>query len=169
MNNFSIYKAAADVTSNAFEACKTEYDQRFNAGGYGYPGISIENTDTIQAVYNTLTPFLPDGVMFDSGPGTGVNYVNSIDGIHWHSDKPLYEYDDQFQLKPEFANRVCVGTVCVCTGGMADILIHNVDGSESTVPMTVGDILTIERDVEHRLMPTPSPASFVCLFVCSTE
>lgn len=169
MNNFNVFKSSVDVNLGAFIACRAEYNRRFVPIAYGYPGITVEDTNTIDDVYNILTPFLPDGLSYDRGAGTGVNYVVSDSGIQWHADKPLYEYDEQFQLKPQFANRVCVGTVCVCIANTADIIIRNVDGSESTVSMSPGDVLTIERDIEHRLLASPAYASFVCLFVCSSE
>ena len=132
----------------------------------GYPGITITDSSVCQY----LSSFVPENITYDFSFGTGANYVHTPLGraLGFHSDKPLYELDENFKLKPEYENRVCVATVIACLEGQAVIRITLTEDVREDVTLKAGDVLTLNGGVFHELLPVEVElASFACGFYCT--
>lgn len=133
----------------------------------GYPGFTLQNTT---AVLNKLATFISQtdfNIKYDYSFGTGVNFINAERGeqIGQHIDKPLYELDDAYQVKPEFKNRVCAGTVLACIGGTNEMDIEG-----DSIIMTPGDVIVLKGFTAHEMKPVVSDTFYLLsAFYCSNN
>ena len=133
----------------------------------GYPGFTLQNAATVLdklATFITQTDF---NINYDYSFGTGVNFINAEQGeqVGQHIDKPLYELDDTYKVKPEFENRVCVVTVLACIGGTNEMEIEG-----DSIIMTPGDVIVLKGFTAHEMKPIVSDTFYLLsAFYCSGE
>jgi hypothetical protein len=116
----------------------------------GYPGFILQNATTVLdklATFITQTNF---NITYDYSFGTGVNFINAEQGeqIGEHIDKPLYELDEAYQVKPGFEDRYCAGTVLACIGGTNEMDIEG-----DSIIMTPGDVIVLKGFTAHEMKP----------------
>ena len=168
MNEYKLIKSIinADKISELLDTCYAEYNESELVEG-GYPGITLKIDDVVRY----LSQFIEDDIKYDFSFGTGANFLvfQPYAGLGVHTDKPLYELDENYKLLPEYENRYCAVTVIGCTETSKDSHIAVVieEDKEELVPMEVGDVLLIRGGVPHYLPPaTFSKSSYVCGFYC---
>ena len=124
----------------------------------GYPGFTLKNSQAIAAKLASFIDPSGFGVVYDFGAGTGVNYLNlqTGEGVGQHFDKPLYELDENYQIKPEYKNRACSVSVLASIGGKNDF---SVEGDNIT--LAVSDVLVIKGLTVHELKPVQSGVSYL--------
>jgi hypothetical protein len=133
----------------------------------GYPGFILQNAT---AVLNKLATFITQAdfnITYDYSFGTGVNFINAEQGeqIGQHIDKPLYELDEAYKVKPEFENRVCAVTVLACIGGT-----NEMDVEGDSIIMTPGDVIVLKGFTAHEMKPIVSDTFYLLsAFYCSGE
>ena len=145
--------------------CASEFEQSSLIEG-GYPGITLKATEPVQF----LSQFMFDTVNYDFSFGTGANYIYAPRNtrLSVHIDKPLYELDEKYCVKPEFDNRCCVGTVILGLGGTASIEIVEEEDKKETVSLSAGDVLVLSEATAHQLLPVDCDlATMLCGFYCS--
>lgn len=160
--------------STLLDQCK-KLEQK-NSPRY-YPGFSISDNSQI---LNVLQPFAKSASIangwnqdFDLSFGTGVNFFNAAVGekLGRHIDKPLYELDENYQVKPEFDNRYCSKTVIAClsseySGGLIQIFTDEEKFDE--IRLDVGDVLVINGLTPHQLAEVKSGVFYaLCAFFCA--
>jgi hypothetical protein len=133
----------------------------------GYPGFTLQNATTVLdklATFITQTNF---NITYDYSFGTGVNFINAEQGeqIGQHIDKPLYELDDAYQVKPGFEDRYCAGAVLACIGGT-----NQMDIEGDSIIMTPGDVIVLKGFTAHEMKPVVSDTFYLLsAFYCSGE
>lgn len=131
----------------------------------GYPGFTLQNAT---AVLNKLTTFITQAdfnITYDYSFGTGVNFINAEQGeqIGQHIDKPLYELDEAYKVKPEFENRICAVTVLACIGGT-----NEMDVEGDSIIMTPGDVIVLKGFTAHEMKPIVSDTFYLLsAFYCN--
>ena len=130
-----------------------------------YPGFTLQNATTVLdklATFITQTDF---NIKYDYSFGTGVNFINAEQGeqIGQHIDKPLYELDEAYQVKPGFEDRYCAGTVLACVGGTNEMGIEG-----DSIIMTPGDVIVLKGFTVHEMKPIMSDTFYLLsAFYCS--
>jgi len=130
-----------------------------------YPGFTLQNATTVLdklATFITQTDF---NIKYDYSFGTGVNFINAEQGeqIGEHIDKPLYELDEAYQVKPGFEDRYCAGTVLACIGGTNEMGIEG-----DSIIMTPGDVIVLKGFTVHEMKPIMSDTFYLLsAFYCS--
>lgn len=130
-----------------------------------YPGFTLQNATAVLdklATFITQTDF---NIKYDYSFGTGVNFINAEQGeqIGEHIDKPLYELDDAYQVKPGFEDRYCAGTVLACVGGTNEMGIEG-----DSIIMTPGDVIVLKGFTAHEMKPVVSDTFYLLsAFYCS--
>lgn len=141
-----------------------------------YPGCIIEDAGNILDLFMSITKEVSEQAGwftgFDSAIGSGVNYLNPQKGeiLNYHIDKPLYELDGNFQIKPEYQNRFCSKTVVVCLSNTAEggFVTFKIDEDlEETVCLEVGDILIMDGLTSHKMDRVVSgQVEYLACFYC---
>jgi len=119
----------------------------------GYPGFTLQNSTSI---LEKLATFITQAEFTESyayGFGTGVNFINAQEGerIGQHIDKPLYELDENYKVKPEFDNRYCSLTVIACIGGK-----NNLSVDDDNIEVSTGDVIVLKGFTSHEMKPITS-------------
>lgn len=133
----------------------------------GYPGFTLQNAT---AVLNKLAAFITQAdfnITYDYSFGTGVNFINAEQGeqIGQHIDKPLYELDEAYKVKPEFENRVCAVTVLACIGGTNEMGIEG-----DSIIMSPGDVIVLKGFTAHEMKPVVSNTFYLLsAFYCNGD
>lgn len=167
MNDYVLIKDAVTSTdlSQIKNICAAQFAQSTLLSN-GYPGITL----TDKSVCEYLSNFIPADIAYDFSFGTGANYVHMLQGraLGLHSNKPLYELDENFNVKPEYKTRVCVVTVIACLDGQSTIRITEAENAHTDVALSSGDVLVLNGGVFHELLPVEVElASFACGFYCT--
>jgi hypothetical protein len=132
-----------------------------------YPGFTLQNATAVLdklATFITQTDF---NINYDYNFGTGVNFINAEQGeqIGQHIDKPLYELDEAYKVKPGFEDRYCAGTVLACIGGTNEMDIEG-----DSIIMTPGDVIVLKGFTAHEMKPIVSDTFYLLsAFYCSGE
>ena len=130
-----------------------------------YPGFTLQNAKQVLdklATFITQTDF---NIMYDYSFGTGVNFINAEQGeqIGQHIDKPLYELDEAYKVKPKFENRVCAVTVLAGIGGSNIISVEDED-----IQVSAGDVIVLKGFTAHEMKPVVSDTFYLLsAFYCS--
>lgn len=133
----------------------------------GYPGFVLQNATS---VLDKLATFIKQAEFtepYDYNFGTGVNFINAEQGeiIGQHIDKPLYELDDNYQIKPEYENRVCVVTVLAGIGGSNIISVEDED-----IQVSAGDVIVLKGFTAHEMKTVISDTFYLLsAFYCSNN
>lgn len=119
----------------------------------GYPGFTLQNATS---VLDKLATFIKQAEFtepYDYSFGTGVNFINAEQGekIRQHIDKPLYELDSNYKVKPEFENRYCSLTVIACIGGQ-----NNLSVDDDNIEVSTGDVIVLKGFTAHEIKPVIS-------------
>ena len=132
-----------------------------------YPGFTLQNATTVLdklATFITQTDF---NITYDYSFGTGVNFINAQEGefIGQHIDKPLYELDDNYKVKPGFENRYCALTVIACIGGKNNLVVD-----DDNIEVSTGDVIVLKGFTAHEMKPIVSDTFYLLsAFYCSGE
>jgi hypothetical protein len=162
-NALTISECADFVTFGKNQYGSLKQDQLYS--NRGYPGFILQNATTVLdklATFITQTNF---NITYDYSFGTGVNFINAEQGeqIGQHIDKPLYELDEAYKVKPEFENRVCAVTVLACIGGTNEMGIEG-----DSIIMTPGDVMVLKGFTAHEMKPIVSDTFYLLsAFYCS--
>lgn len=130
-----------------------------------YPGFTLKNATNILDKLATFIDQAEFDIDYDYSFGTGVNFVNAQDGekVGLHIDRPLYELDENYQVKPEFENRVCAVTVLAAIGGNNVIYVE-----ETGIPMSPGDVIVLKGFTPHEMKTVISDTFYLLsAFYCS--
>lgn len=131
----------------------------------GYPGFTLTSSHSILV---RLSEFLLEtdfNITYDYEIGSAVNFINAQQGenIGPHIDKPLYEFDENIQILPEYENRECVMSILV---GLKGQNIFSIDSDDITLEEK--DVIVMRGYTVHELKPIQD-AEFYMLsaFYCS--
>ena len=131
----------------------------------GYPGFILQNATS---VLDKLATFIKQAEFtepYDYSFGTGVNFINAQQGekIGQHIDKPLYELDSNYQVKPEYENRYCSLTVIACIGGN-----NNLSVDDDNIEVSTGDVIVLKGFTAHEMKPVISGTFYLLsAFFCT--
>jgi gentisate 1,2-dioxygenase len=123
-----------------------------------YPGFTLQNATTVLDKLATFIAQTDFNITYDYSFGTGINFINAQEGefIGQHIDKPLYELDDDYKVKPGFENRSCSATVLACVGGTN---IINIEGDD--IIMSPGDVVVMKGFTVHEMKPVVSDTFYL--------
>jgi len=131
----------------------------------GYPGFTLQNANTVLEKLATFIAQAEFNESYDYSFGTGVNFINAQEGeqITQHIDKPLYELDDKYNVKPEFENRYCSLTVLACIGGKNNLVVE-----DNNIEVSIGDVIVLKGFTAHEMKPVASGTFYLLsAFYCS--
>jgi hypothetical protein len=131
----------------------------------GYPGFTLKNSKHVLDKLATFITQSEFNINYDYSFGTGVNFINAQDGekIELHIDRPLYEMDQNYNIKPEFENRVCAVTVLAAISGNNVMYIE-----ETGVLMYPGDVIVLKGFTPHKMKTVISDTFYLLsAFYCS--
>ena len=129
-----------------------------------YPGFTLRNTETIQ---HRLAEFVADSgldVVYDFGLGTAVNFINAEpgDSLGMHIDKPLYEFDENLQVLPEYDNRMCSLSILAGLSGSNELGIE-----EDIITLNETDVIIMRGFTVHELKPVMDKFYMLSAFYCA--
>jgi len=130
----------------------------------GYPGFTLKNADSILDKLTKYVSLANYKESYDRGPGTGVNFINAEPGetLDQHIDKPLYEFDQNYQIKSEFENRYCALSVLACIGGINTLVIEDAD-----IVVSTGDVIVLKGFTAHAMKSTEKDTFYLLsAFLC---
>ena len=115
-----------------------------------YPGFTLLDASSILNRLKNFIDIFDINITYDLGPGAGINYINAQigEGIGPHIDKPLYEFDENIQVLPEYNNRACSATVLACLQGSNEF---NIEGQDITIE--TGDVIVLRGFTVHEMKP----------------
>lgn len=131
----------------------------------GYPGFTLQNSTHILDKLSTFIQQAEFTEPYDYSFGTGVNFINAKCGesIGQHIDKPLYELDDDYQMKPGFDNRYCSLTVIACLADENTLIVD-----DDTLLVSVGDVIVLKGFTAHEMKPITSGTFYLLsAFFCT--
>ena len=130
-----------------------------------YPGFTLNDSLDIQKrLLNLLTPDF--SVTYDLGLGMAINFINAKPGesLGLHIDKPLYEFDDNLQIKPGYENReVSLTILCGLRG-------HNrlgIDGDDIVIEES--DVILMRGYTVHELKLVEADFYMLSAFYCTNQ
>lgn len=142
-----------------------------------YPGCIIPNAGNILDFFMPVVKEVSEKqgwfLNFDSAIGSGVNYLNPQEGeiLNYHIDKPLYELDSKFQIKPEYRNRFCSKTAILCLSNTANggHVTYRLDEEfTDSVCLEAGDLLVMDGLTSHRMEKVLSgQVEYLACFYCA--
>jgi hypothetical protein len=131
----------------------------------GYPGFTLKNAKPVLDKLATFISQAEFDIDYDYGLGTGVNFINAQDGekVGLHIDKPLYELDENYNVKPGFENRVCAVTVLGVISGNNVMYIE-----ETGIPVYPGNVIVLKGFTPHEMKTVISDTFYLLsAFYCS--
>lgn len=128
-----------------------------------YPGFTLKNASELQT---RLAQLVPEdfGVVFDQGLGSAINFINAGPGesLGLHIDKPLYEFDENLQVLPEYNTRECVLTLLCGLKGQNEI---SIDGDN--LILYAQDVIIMRGYSVHELKTVINDFYMLSAFYCS--
>lgn len=131
----------------------------------GYPGFTLQNAKLVLEKLATFITQAEFTESYDYSFGTGVNFINAQEGerIGQHIDKPLYELDNNYKIKPEFENRYCAMSVLACIGGK-----NNLGIEDDIIEVSTGDVIVLKGFTAHEMKPVTLDTFYLLsAFYCS--
>lgn len=170
--DYKLFKNALTVTEceQFIDFGKSQYSSLKSDQLYpnrGYPGFILQNATS---VLDKLATFIKQAEFtepYDYSFGTGVNFINAQQGekIGQHIDKPLYELDSNYQIKPEYENRYCSVTVIACIGGENTLSVEN-----NNIQVSTGDVIVLKGFTAHEMKPVTSGTFYLLSgFFCTNS